>query len=157
MAITFIKDFLYDWRGILIDMAIDQVNLIFQINLYIDFFRSLIDFDWIINHLIWIELDRIRLDHFFFKSNKYSIQYVNVYKRLLIRLEGNSYRDGNRSGQFDLSEEIGSGRSRINIYIDFFRSLIDFDWIINHLIQIELDRVRLEQFFLNQINISSNT
>jgi hypothetical protein len=88
---------------------------------------------------------------------KYFIQYVNVYKRLLIRLEGNSYRDGNRSGQFDLSEEIGSGRSRINIYIDFFRSLIDFDWIINHLIQIELDRVRLEQFFLNQINISSNT
>jgi hypothetical protein len=45
------------------------------------------------------------------------------------------------SGQFDLLEEIGSGRVRSgsgrvgSIYIlYFFRSLIDFDWIKSHLI-----------------------
>jgi hypothetical protein len=36
------------------------------------------------------------------------------------------------SGQFDLLEEIRMGR--VNLYVDFFRSLIDFDWIEGHLI-----------------------
>jgi hypothetical protein len=46
------------------------------------------------------------------------------------------------SGQFDFLEEIGSGQGRVgseSIYmLCFFRSLIDFDWIKDHLIS---DRV----------------
>jgi hypothetical protein len=40
------------------------------------------------------------------------------------------------SSQFNFLEEIGSGRVRFgSIYmLCFFRSLIDFDWIKNHLI-----------------------
>jgi hypothetical protein len=36
------------------------------------------------------------------------------------------------SNQFDLLEEIGSGR--VNLYVDFFRFKIDFDWIVSYLI-----------------------
>jgi hypothetical protein len=36
------------------------------------------------------------------------------------------------SNQFDLLEEIESGR--VNLYVDFFRFKIDFDWIASYLI-----------------------
>jgi hypothetical protein len=49
-----------------------------------------------------------------------------------------------RSGQFDLLEEIGSGH--VNLYVIYiFRSLIDFDWIEGNLI---LGRVKSSRVWI---------
>jgi hypothetical protein len=71
-------------------------------------------------------------------------------------------RGGNRadqvgldgSGQFDFLEEIGSGQGQVgSIYmLCFFRSLIDFDWIKDHLISGRV-RIGLDQFdFLKKLS-----
>jgi hypothetical protein len=70
------------------------------------------------------------------------ISYFEVFIYLALMQSGGSSRvQTGRIGygfkhagpnQFDLLEEIGSGR--VNLYVDFFKFKIDFDWIISYLI-----------------------
>jgi hypothetical protein len=58
-----------------------------------------------------------------------------VLSRCGNRTDGIRFRFfSNGSGQFDFLKEIGLDRDQINLYIVFFKSLIDFDWIKIYLI-----------------------